>query len=91
MSKQQLSPNVVSGRAGKPRPWIEDAEAIQAPTLLITGSNEKGAIVTPEIAQKAMEINANIEVVNLDAEHSIRREAFEEYMEAVVKHFLAKS
>lgn len=90
ISKQQLSPNVVSGDAGKPRPWTEVAKAIQVPTLLITGSNEKGALITPEISQKAMQINANFEVANLDAEHGIRRELFAEYMEVVIA-FLAKS
>lgn len=90
ISKQQHSPNVISGKAGKPRPWIDIAKAIQAPTILITGNNEKGAIVTPEIAAKANEVNTLIEVANIDAEHSIRREAFDAYM-AVVKAFLAKS
>jgi UDP-N-acetylglucosamine 3-dehydrogenase len=89
LAQQQLSPNVVSSPGGHPQPWTEVAKAIQCPTLLITGNVNKGAIVTPELAQKAMKINANIEVANIDAEHSIRREAFEAYIE-VVKAFLAK-
>jgi len=89
ISKQQHSPNVISGNTGKPRPWTEIAKAIQVPTVLITGNNEKGAIVTPEISKKAMKINANFEVANIDAEHSIRREAFAAYME-VVTAFLAR-
>jgi pimeloyl-ACP methyl ester carboxylesterase len=90
LSKQQLSPLVVSGSLGKRRPWAEVAEAIQVPTLLITGNNDKGALVTPEIAQKAVQINDKIKVVYLDAEHSIRREVFDAYME-VVKAFLEKT
>ena len=38
---------------------------------------------------KAIKINENIEVSNLDAEHSIRREVFDAYI-AVVKAFLSK-
>lgn len=84
LSKQQLSPNVVSGYTGKPRPWREIAEAITAPTLLITADTERGAIVTPEIAAAASELNPKIEVVVIeDAGHSIRRDAFKAYMAAV--------
>jgi UDP-N-acetylglucosamine 3-dehydrogenase len=89
VAKQQHSPNVMSGNAGVQRPWMEVARAIQVPALLITGNNEKGAIVTPELAEKAKKINPNFEVAHLDAEHSIRREVFDEYMQ-VVKAFLAK-
>ena len=89
LSKQQLSPLVVSDSAAKRRSWIVIATAIQAPTLLFTWYNVNGAIITPDLAQKAMQINANFEVANLDAEHSIRREVFDDYV-AVVKSFLAK-
>lgn len=90
LSQQQLSPKVLSASGGIHRPWTEVAEALQAPTLLITGNTEKGAIVTPELAAKAMAINSHIQVANIDAEHSIRREAFDQYMK-VVKDFLAEN
>ena len=90
ISKQQLSPNVVGGRESKPKPWQEIAAEITVPTLLITADTEKGAIVTPEIARAVRTQNDLIEVAPIEGVgHSIRREGFEAYMEAV-KGFLAK-
>jgi pimeloyl-ACP methyl ester carboxylesterase len=87
-SKQQLSPHVVGGTESKPRPWQEIAAAITVPTLLITASNEKGGIVTPEIAAAAKALNPKIEVVLInDAGHNIRREATAAYIK-MVKRFL---
>ena len=88
-SKQQFSPNVVTGRKNKPRPWREIAGAIESPTLLITADTDKGAIITPELAEAAEELNAKIKVANIaGVGHSIRREDFDAYM-AAVKAFLA--
>jgi predicted dehydrogenase/pimeloyl-ACP methyl ester carboxylesterase len=83
-SKRQLSPKVLH-RSARPRtPWREVAEKIACPTLLITADNEAGAIVSPETAEEAAELNANIQVVHIEgAGHSIRREAFKPYMQAV--------
>ena len=87
-SKQQLSPNVATGRKNKPRPWCEIAGAIESPALLITADTDKGAIITPELAKAAGELNAKIEVANVaGVGHCIRREDFDAYM-AVVKAFL---
>lgn len=90
LSKQQLSPKVVTGFESKPRPWREIAALIRVPTLLITADIEKGAIVTPEIAEAAPNLNDKIEAVNIaGAGHNIRREAFDAYMDAI-KDFLAR-
>ena len=90
LSKQQLSPYVVGGREGRPKPWRETATEITAPTLLITADTEKGSIVTQELAKEATELNPKIDVVLIEgAGHNIRREAFEAYMDAV-KAFLKK-
>jgi pimeloyl-ACP methyl ester carboxylesterase len=96
MAKQQLSPKVISGRPSgsdaeeKPKTWREIAEAITVPTLLITADPEEGAIVTPEIAEAATELNSQFEVANIKGVgHNIRREAFEAYMEAITA-FLAE-
>jgi len=90
-SKQQLSLNVVTGWNKKPRPWREIAGAIESPALLITADTDKGAIITPELAKAAEELNAKIEVANIaGVGHSIRREDFDAYM-AVVKAFLAET
>jgi len=90
ISKQQLSPNVLNRLWLKPRPWREVVAAITAPTLLITANNEKGGIVTPEIAAEAQELNPKIKVVHVpDVGHNIRREAFDTYV-AAVREFLAE-
>ncbi len=90
ISKQQLSPNVLSGWQTPPRPWREVAAAIRVPTLLITANNEKGGIVTPEIAAEAQALNPKIKVVHVpDVGHNIRREAFDTYV-AAVREFLAE-
>jgi pimeloyl-ACP methyl ester carboxylesterase len=85
-SKKQLDPNFATARnVLPPTDWMETARAIQVPTLLITADPEKGAIVTPEVAAVAAEANPLIQVVRLEgAGHNIRREAFDEFMEAVV-------
>lgn len=83
-SKQQLSPNVVGSWDSKPKPWKEIAAEITAPTLLITANTEKGSIVTPEIAETAKTLNPQIEVILInDAGHNVRREAFDQYIDAV--------
>lgn len=91
IAKQQLSPRVVQRLSFPETPWTEIAETIEAPTLLITADVEKGGIVTPEIAEKAVELNPKIQVVNIaDAGHSVRREAFKAYM-AAVEEFLSEA
>jgi N-formylmaleamate deformylase len=90
-SKLQVSLNFVEMMKNRPRPaspW-EDLPKITCPVLLITADPEKGAIITPEIAQKAARVLPSLTVVNIPgAGHSIRREAFGPYMVAV-KEFLA--
>ena len=61
---------------------------ITCPVLLITADPDKGAIVTPEIAQKAAQAAPSLRVVHIQgAGHNIRRERFEAYMQ-VVREFL---
>ena len=51
---------------------------------MITADPELGAIVTPEIAQEAAGLLKEGKVVHIpDAGHSIRRENFQPYLEAV--------
>ncbi|MGC9467132.1 MAG: alpha/beta fold hydrolase, partial [Anaerolineae bacterium] len=84
LSKQQLSPKVVSDEEAYPTPWREIAKAITVPTLLITADPEKGGLVTPEMAQAATELNPNIQVVHIEGVgHSIRRENFDAFIRAV--------
>ncbi len=70
---------------GSPRrPWRELVGAITCPILLITADPEKGSIVSPQIAREAEGLWRAGKVVRIrGAGHSIRREGFAEYMEAV--------
>jgi N-formylmaleamate deformylase len=69
--------------------WREALARIEAPTLLLTGDPERGAIVTPKIAHEAADIQPLVHVVRIaGAGHSIRREQFKQYLEAV-GNFLA--
>ena len=89
IAKQQFSPNVVQLFQSSDTPtWRTIAQAIQCPTLLISADADKGGIITPEVAEKAIELNRNIEVENIpNVGHSIRREDFKTYMK-IVKAFL---
>ncbi len=88
-SKQQLSPNAALRMGGPRAHWSEVVAKIKCPTLLIIGSPDKHAIVTPATAHKAAQLNPLIEVVQLDAGHNIRREQFEGFV-AAVRAFLSK-
>jgi pimeloyl-ACP methyl ester carboxylesterase len=70
-------------------PWREVVSAIACPILLITADNERGALVTPQVAAEAQSLSPALELVHIaGAGHSIRREAFHAYLEAV-EGFLA--
>jgi pimeloyl-ACP methyl ester carboxylesterase len=93
-SKQQISPSALNFlsalTASAPEPWQDVARRLAMPTLLITGDNARGSIVTPQIAAEAVALNPRIRVVHLaGAGHNIRREAFEPYVQAV-REFLAE-
>ncbi len=88
-SKRQLSPHVINGLGEESAPWQEIVAKIACPTLLITADPERGAIVRPETAEKAAEVNPRVKIARIEgAGHSVRREAFETYM-AAVRSFLA--
>lgn len=84
-AKLQVSPNVFDFITGTlPPSWQEVARRITCPLLLITGDPELGAIVTPQVAQEVLQIRPDAEVVHIaGAGHSVRREQFERYVEAV--------
>jgi N-formylmaleamate deformylase len=69
--------------------WRQALPRIASPTLLLTADPERGAIVTPEVAREARELQPLVQVVRIaGAGHSIRREQFEQYL-AAVRIFLA--
>lgn len=90
-AKLQLKPSFGAPRAPETLTWWEALAKITTPILLVTGDPERGAIVTPEVAQEAARVAPNLEVVRLaGAGHNIRRERFEGFVEAV-RAFLAKT
>ncbi len=83
-AKRQVDPNVIDWADGGRTlsSWQQIAKDLSCPTLLITGGPT--AIVTPETAERAKSLNAQLSVVTMsDAGHSIRREALKPYLEAV--------
>jgi pimeloyl-ACP methyl ester carboxylesterase len=64
--------------------WREAVQVLRCPTLLLTGDPEKGALVTPEVAQEAARLQPLLRVAHIaGAGHNIRRDRFEPYMQAV--------
>jgi pimeloyl-ACP methyl ester carboxylesterase len=89
-SAQQVSPDAVKQVIANPFKWHEALKNMVLPVLLITGDVERGGIVTPETAREVSSLVRNGKTVHIPgAGHSIRRDRFEEYLEAVRK-FLAQ-
>ena len=86
----QLSERFGGAPRASDRPdWRELLPRVTCPVLLITADPERGAIITPEIAAQARELQPRLQVVRLSgAGHSVRRERFEPYLQAV-RTFLA--
>ena len=71
--------------------WREITQAIQVPTLIIAGDNDKGAIVTPALGIAAMEQLAHGEFGHIsNAGHCVRYEQFQAYL-TMVKLFLKQN
>lgn len=89
-AKQQMSLNVFRGSQGRGIQelrgrWQEIVPQIQCPTLLITADPEKGAIITPQIAQQVAQMNDKLQVIRLaGAGHNIRREGFDPFVQAIL-------
>ena len=68
-----------------PEPWQDYVARITAPTLLIHGETGHDGIVTDAIAAEAMSLNPRIVTRCIPgAGHNVRRENFEDYIEAVL-------
>jgi pimeloyl-ACP methyl ester carboxylesterase len=71
--------------------WRETAKAIEVPTLLITGDNALGSIVTPKLGVEAMEIMGFCEFGHIsNAGHCVRYEEYQPYL-TMVKLFLKRN
>jgi N-formylmaleamate deformylase len=90
-SKLQVDRDLFDKIQFKPSPWPEVARHITCPTLLVTGDPELGAIVTPQLAQRAARTWPHGQVVRISgAGHSIHREQYDAYIETVT-NFLRKN
>ena len=85
-AKQQVNPDVVQWiRIDTPFVhWPDTVRRITCPLLLVTADPKLEAIVTPEVAQEVAAISPLVSVAYIaGAGHSIRREKFAAYVEAV--------
>jgi pimeloyl-ACP methyl ester carboxylesterase len=82
-AKMQVDPKVVEYIYSR-RSWKETVKLLQCPVLLITADPRAEAIVTPDVAKEARELNPRVEVIRIEgAGHSIRRDQNAEYVRAV--------
>jgi N-formylmaleamate deformylase len=91
-AKLQVSPAVFDwvDPQASPTAWRDAVRKIACPTLVVTADPALGAIVSPEVVQEAVRLNPRLQVAHIPgAGHSIRREQFELYVEAV-KGFLGE-
>jgi pimeloyl-ACP methyl ester carboxylesterase len=84
-AKLQVSPNVSEIFKGLDEPWTETASRIKCPTLLVTGDAERGALVSPQHAEKAGELMGNCTTVRVEgAGHCIRRDQPDSYFQELL-------
>lgn len=88
-SKKQLSEDFIQSLSAlrDETDGFDMLAQVTVPVLLITGSREKDAIVSPAAAEKAQSIHTQLQLAHFDTGHNIRRENFDGYMRAV-KDFL---
>ena len=87
-SKKQLDPHawsVIFPRMGGDRwPWHQTLGTLKQPLLLITGNPERGAIVTPEMADKILSLKGDTQIERFEnAGHLIRFDEPERFLEAL--------
>ena len=72
--------------------WASLCAEFRVPVLLVCGgSEERGRIVPPSVAARAVELCPTLESVCLEqAGHNVRREAYDEYV-AAVRAFLRRN
>jgi pimeloyl-ACP methyl ester carboxylesterase len=66
------------------QPWRDLVKALTVPTLLITADTAMHAIVSPAVAQEAASLSPFVQIAPVpNAGHSIRRENYPAFMQAV--------
>lgn len=84
-SKQQVSVNTFREFAAIWFPWQEFIRRITCPLLLITGDQALGALLSPDVVGEAATLWHDGQAIHCPgAGHSIRRERFDTYSDAVL-------
>lgn len=91
-SKRQVFPEIVAYiRTQNQHDWRHTLQQIACPTLVLTGDSvNQSAIITPEVAEEIAQLLPNSTIIHVpNASHSIRRDQFDLYLDAV-RMFLKK-
>jgi N-formylmaleamate deformylase len=84
-AKIQVSPAVFDLVSTASPSWVDVMGEIECPVLMVTGDPALGAIVTQEMAQKASDLLQKGSIVHISgAGHCVRREARDNYADAVI-------
>lgn len=90
-SKLLVDPGIFDQDPLDRRDWRELAKAIKVPTLIVTGDNELGAIVTPKLGVEAIKILEKGEFGHISAAgHCVRYEQYQPYL-TMVRLFLKRN
>jgi pimeloyl-ACP methyl ester carboxylesterase len=87
-AKKQLDLNFLAAMSDAGTSWAEGVPKLTCPTLIVTGDNDKGGLVSPALAARLPMLNAHCEVFHIpDTGHHIRFEAYAPYMQRVGRFF----
>ena len=60
--------------------WKNILSRINVPIEVLTGDNSRGAYINSDVSRKIAELNSRAQIINISAGHSIRRDAFSDYI-----------
>jgi len=63
--------------------WKNILGRINMPIAVLTGDNSRGAYITSDVSRGIVELNSGTQITNISAGHSIRRDAFDDYVKAL--------
>jgi pimeloyl-ACP methyl ester carboxylesterase len=90
-AKLDVDPAIFDQYPLKREDWRKQAKAIKVPTLIVTGDNELGAIVTPKMGVEAVQLLDKGEFGHISAAgHCVRYEQYRPYL-TMVQIFLKRN
>ena len=63
--------------------WKNIVGRINVPLIVLTGDNSRGAYINSDVIKGILERNTDARITNVNAGHSIRRDAFDDYIKAL--------